>query len=70
METISKEVAVAAFNEWMRRYTEEPAKFAHEFEAVGKFLKQQSEGKEPDYGTECAELLFRLATPAPAKEAT
>lgn len=49
-----------AFNEWMRRYTEEPERFEREWQTVGLFLKQRSEGREPDYGEQCAAYLAEL----------
>lgn len=41
-------------NEWMRRYIEEPSKFAAEFKTIAEFQRQENEGKEPDYGDICA----------------
>lgn len=49
------------FNEWMRRYTEEPEKFGREFEAVVEFLREQAEGHEPSYGEKCAAYMQQLA---------
>lgn len=49
-----------AFNEWMRRYTEEPGKFQQEFESVGAFLKEQAAGVEPSYGANCAAYIDRI----------
>lgn len=49
-----------AFNEWMRRYTEEPEQFEREWQTVGQYLEQQTEGIEPDYGTSCAAYLLKL----------
>lgn len=49
-----------AFNEWMRRYTEDPATYAREFETVGEFLREQAEGREPTYGETCAAYLDDL----------
>lgn len=58
-------IAVAkAFNEWMRRFTEEPAAFEHEFQSAGAFLKEQAEGKEPSYGETCATYLEKLIAAA------
>ncbi|WP_100961040.1 hypothetical protein [Bosea sp. FBZP-16] len=50
----------AAFNEWMRRYTEDPAAFDAEFQTVGRFLAEQAEGKEPSYGDRCVAMLEQL----------
>ena len=50
----------ALFNEWMRRYTEEPEKFEAEFRTVGEYLKEAAEGVEPSYGEHCAAYLLNL----------
>jgi hypothetical protein len=50
----------AAFNEWMRRYTEDPAGFASEFQSVGLYLAERAMGKEPTYGETCTEYLIQL----------
>ena len=50
----------AAFNEWMRRDTEDPTAFEAEFQAVGTFLAERADGKEPTYGEECAAYLQSL----------
>jgi hypothetical protein len=50
----------AAFNEWMRRYIEEPEKFEAEFRTVSTFLSEQSAGKTPTYGEICAAYLAEL----------
>ncbi len=46
---ITRAERVDAFNEWMRRYTEEPETYEAEFQTVGRFLKQAKRGV-PDYG--------------------
>lgn len=43
-----------AFNEWMRRYTEDPQEFARDFQSVTKFLADKAAGVEPTYGQVCA----------------
>lgn len=50
----------SAFNEWMRRYTEDPTAFAAEFETVGVFLTQRVEGRTPTYGESCVAYLQSL----------
>ena len=50
----------AAFNEWMRLYTEEPARFRQGFESVVEFLCEQSEGQELSYGQRCDAYLAKL----------
>ncbi len=47
--SLPAEVA-AAFNEWMRRYTEDPDGFEVEFVTVVRFLEEQNDGKVPTYG--------------------
>lgn len=49
-----------AFNEWMRRYTEDPESFNREFQDVGLFLAEQAAGKKPTYGEECAAYFNKL----------
>ncbi len=49
-----------AFNEWMRRYTEEPERFRQSVESVVEFLREQSEGQEPSYGESCDAYLAAL----------
>jgi len=49
-----------AFNEWMRRYTDEPEQFEREWETVARFLSEQQGGFEPTYGQCCAEYLSQL----------
>ena len=50
----------ACFNEWMRRFIEEPERFSREFENVTEFLKDEADGREPNYGEECAAFMDRL----------
>lgn len=61
---MTKKQMIAAFNEWMRRYTENPEAFEREFETVGKFLTALNDGREPDYGEICAALIEELAPAA------
>ncbi len=56
---------VKCFNEWMRRFIEEPDRFHHEFETVNGFLRDEAEGREPSYGETCAALMQQLATECP-----
>jgi hypothetical protein len=51
-----------AFNEWMRRYTEEPERFQAEFKTVGAFLAESADGKEPSYGETSAAYMFSVLT--------
>jgi hypothetical protein len=52
----------AAFNEWTRRYIEDPKKFQSEWETIRVFLEQSARGVEPDAGAECAAYLVKLIT--------
>ncbi|TPN04515.1 hypothetical protein [Mesorhizobium sp. B2-1-2] len=53
---------VAAFNEWMRRFTEEPERFEGEFKSAKKFLADTAAGREPTYGETSAAYLQQLAS--------
>lgn len=55
------------FNEWMRRFIEEPDRFEREFETVNQFLKDENEGCEPTYGETSAAYMQELATECPAE---
>jgi hypothetical protein len=57
----SREQLAKAFNEWMRRFIDEPEKFAREWESVRWFLEDEKEGVEPTYGDECVTYLEKLA---------
>lgn len=54
----------AAFNEWMRLYTEHPEDFDREFQSVGEFLEQTQNGETPSYGETCAAFLEKLIADA------
>lgn len=50
-----------AFNEWMRRYTDEPDRFSREFESVIEFLEDiKNDSDEPRYGVECAAYFMKI----------
>lgn len=55
-----------AFNEWMRRYTEDPDAFEREFVSVNSFLAEASDGREPTYGETCSAYMQKLASEVPA----
>lgn len=46
-----------AFNEWMRRYTDEPERYAREYQEVALYLAEKAAGREPSYGENCAAYL-------------
>ena len=50
-----------AFNEWMRRYIEDPAAYEAEFNSVAGFREAEAEGREPDYGERCAAYLLHIS---------
>lgn len=52
---------VAAFNEWMRRYIEDPDTFSREFQSVRDFLAAENAGVTPSYGEECTAYLEKVA---------
>lgn len=56
----TQEVQAKAFNEWMRRYTEEPEAFEHEVTTIKGFLASQAGGEEPTYGQTSAAYLAQL----------
>lgn len=58
---ISAEQAAACFNEWMRRYTEEPETFEREFQTVSKFLAEEADGAEPTYGQSSTAYMREIA---------
>lgn len=57
---MTEEQMVLAFNEWMRRYIDEPEKFEAEFNSVLDFLSDQTDDKVPSYGEKCAAYLLKL----------
>ena len=63
----TREEIVAAFNEWMRRYIEEPEKFSREWQEVHDFLEVQKTGGTPSYGNTCEAFLTRLVNEAREK---
>lgn len=50
----------AAFNEWMRRYIEEPDRFSREWQDVMEFEGDRFDRKEPSYGSDCAAYLLKI----------
>ncbi len=57
---------IAAFNAWMKEYSDNPETFAAEFRAVGQFLSEAAQGLEPSYGKDCTGLLRAYAAKATA----
>ena len=58
---MEKELMARAFNEWMRRYIEEPEKFKVEFQTVIEFQRAKANGEEPTYGDNCTAYLCGIA---------
>lgn len=58
---MTNEVMTKCFNEWMRRYVDDPAAFEAEFQTVGKFLAEENEGQEPTYGEHSSAYMAKLA---------
>ncbi len=52
---------VAAFNEWLRKYTEDPDGFRSVTALVLESLAQRAEGKPLTYGDECYAVLTEMA---------
>jgi hypothetical protein len=51
----------AAFDEWMRRYIDEPERFQREFQAVQDFISSGSGRSGPStYGENCAHYLGQI----------
>lgn len=53
---------VKCFNEWMRRFIQEPERFQREFATVNEFVKDEADGREPTYGETSAAYMAQLAT--------
>jgi hypothetical protein len=59
---MTRKIMAKAFNEWMRRYTEEPERFEREYQSVGAYLEEIARGEEPTYGDACAGYLTQIVT--------
>ncbi len=57
---MTKEKMAAAFNEWMRRYIEEPERFLREWQSIQDFNATRRKKKIPTYGSACADYLHEL----------
>lgn len=49
-----------AFNEWMRRFIDDPARFKTEEAEIDEFLSDKLNDREPDYGAVCTVYLQRI----------
>jgi len=54
------------FNEWMKRYINNPEEFNREFQQIQEFTAQANSGEEPTYGHNCAAYLAKLDAVVPA----
>jgi len=54
------------FNEWMKRYINNPEGFRREFQDVQQFMEQTVGGAVPTYGEEAAAYLAKLNAEVPA----
>lgn len=66
---LTPEQMAAAFNEWMRRYTEQPDAYDAAFRTIGAFLQEMAEGREPSYGETCTAYLLNLSAELTAEAA-
>ncbi len=48
------------FNEWMRRYIDDPERFEREFVSVLSYVRNAACDRDPPYGRACAEYFFQL----------
>lgn len=53
---------VAVFNEWMRRFVEDPNAYEHEFQVVSQFVADNLAGRTPTYGEKCVAYMDKLRT--------
>ncbi len=49
-----------AFNEWMRRYVEDPDGFEREWITVQRHMEETATGEDVTYGASCAAYLGRI----------
>lgn len=54
--TFTRSEMVWAFNEWMRRFTEDPQGFEHSWQSVMAFLSEEP----PTYGSDCIVYVEQL----------
>ena len=50
---------IYAFNEWLRRYMENPDEFEHEWSTIQDFINE-GEADDASYGKSCTTLLFKI----------
>lgn len=57
MLEMTESQCAAAFNEWMRQYTEDPEAFRHTTASVLEFLAETAADRTPTYGEQCVAFL-------------
>ena len=51
---------IRGFNEWLRRYEDEPERFEHEVKTLKQFRADEAVGDEPEYGRDCVPYLHKI----------
>lgn len=59
---MTNEQMAKCFNEWMRRFIEEPSRFEAEFRTVNQFLTDEASGREPSYGETSTAYMQQIST--------
>ncbi len=49
-----------AFNEWMRRFIDEPERFKTEYQTIADFMEAKLNDREPDYGDRATAYLQKI----------
>ena len=57
---VTNEQMARAFNEWMRRFVDDPDRFEHEFKTIGEYLKEANNGGVPSYGEQSTAYMEKL----------
>jgi hypothetical protein len=60
MKYATVDQVAGALNEWMRRYIEEPERFAREITTIKEFNAAEAAGETPSYGTNSAPYLAKI----------
>ncbi len=56
---MNEQEMIAAFNEWMRRYEENPDEFESGYATIKEYLAQIGASEEPTYGQRCTAQMLR-----------
>lgn len=57
---MSNERIAILFNEWQRRYIDDPSKFESDWASIKATMAELEAGEEPSYGASCAAYLAAL----------